>query len=256
VSSVQITDPSRPVVRYGVVVADRRYLPTVVWRPSAGGSWPLVVFVHGFDVGPMTYARFCSTLASAGYLVAAPAFPLEDPSSGYGLDEGDLPNEATDVSYVISTLEAGPLSRWIDRHEVAVVGHSDGADVALMVGYASGKRDPRVRAVVADAPDPIAGPIVQSGLPLLLIQGNADDINPYTNSVTVFSQLTGPRYFMTLLGAGHLPPIAGGTAWTPVLDAGVAAFLDSSLSGRSPGGSLLQSALSSSRLVHLEVGGT
>jgi dienelactone hydrolase len=251
-SQVPIVDVSRQVVSNGIVVAPERTLPTYVWTPSGSGPFPLVVFIHGYDVGPLTYERFCSTLAAAGYVVAAPSFPLEDPASGLGLNEADLPNEAADVSFVITTLGGGPLASKIDLKEVAVVGHSDGADVALMMSYEQGTSDGRVRAVVSDAPDPISRSAVSSSVPLLLIQGTADSVVPYSASETVFSQVQAPIYYLSLIGADHLAPIAGGTPWTPVLDNAVADFLDATLAGRGPGPSALAGQLAASPLAKLQ----
>ena len=233
-----IVDNSRPVVRDGVTESTVRSLPTDLWIPSVAGRFPLVVFVHGYDVGPLTYQRFLAALAAAGYIVAAPSFPLEDPSRGLGLDRSDLPNEATDVSFVISSLLAGPLASRIEPSRIAVIGHSDGADVALMVGYQVGRTDPRVDAVVADAPDPMTDPITTSRVPLLLMQGSADSVVPYASSLEVFGQVTAPCFYLTLLGADHLPPIAGGTVWTPDVDTSVADFLDAETAGRSSKSSL------------------
>src|SRR5579884_3777615 len=185
--SVTFTDTTRAVTSGGRTLAPERALPTIVWLPSTADRLPLVVFAHGYDVGPDTYSRFCTQLASTGYVVAAPSFPLEDPSRGNGLDRSDLPNEAADVSFVISSMASD--ARFASRlaaPRVAVVGHSDGADVALMVGYAQGHVDPRVRAIVADAPDPITDQVVPSDVPLLLVQGDADDVVPYSSSQTVF----------------------------------------------------------------------
>jgi dienelactone hydrolase len=253
-TTLSFTDHSRPVVDQGRLVADYRYLPTVVWRPAASRRWPLVVFVHGYNVGPLTYQRFCSTLASHGYVVAAPSFPLEDPSRGNGLDRGDLPNEAVDVSFVITQLEQSALADNIDTGKIAVAGHSDGADVALMVGYVAGKVDSRVKAIVAYAPDPMDGPTPGYATPLLLIQGSADDVVPYSASRTVFAQVDAPRYYLTLVGAGHLPPIQGGTKWTPYLDQDVAAFLDTVLDSPVRPTPKLPAALTGSSLTSLATG--
>ena len=250
-TNLSFTDHSRSVIDQGRLVADYRYLPTFVWRPTARRRWPLVVFVHGYNVGPLTYERFCSTLASHGYVVAAPSFPLEDPSRGNGLDRGDLPNEATDVSFVISQLEQSPLAGSIDTGRIAVAGHSDGADVALMVGYVAAKVDPRVKAIVAYAPDPMNGPTPGYATPLLLIQGSDDDIVPYSASRTVFSQVDAPRFYLTLVGAGHLPPIEGGTRWTPYLDRDVATFLDAVLDSPVRPTPTLPAALTGSPLTSL-----
>jgi dienelactone hydrolase len=254
-TELPLVDTSRKLVNDGVVLAPQRSLPTYVWTPTAPGAYPLVVFVHGYNIGPLQYQRFCSTLASSGYVVAAPSFPLEDPSRGNGLNRADLPNEAIDVAFVITSLEASAPANKIQPGRIAVVGHSDGADVALLVGYEQGTVDSRVQAIVSDAPDPITSTIAPSSVPLLLIQGTADSIVPYSSSQTVFSQLAVPTYYVSLLGADHLPPIAGGTEWTPVLDASVAEFLDATVADRGPGTTTLAGQLSASSLVRLETKG-
>lgn len=253
-TQLPLVDTSRPLVEDGQTLAPDRNLPTTVWMPTAAGRFPLVVFAAGYGLGPPAYARFCAQLASAGYVVAAPSFPLEDPAQGHPLDRADLPNEAGDVSFVITSLENGAFASRLEPGKVAVVGHSDGADVALMVGYQQGLVDQRVSAVVADAPDPMAGPIAPSSRPLLLMQGSADPVVPYSSSQTVFEQLgqvAVPVWYVTLLGAGHLSPIQGGTQWTPVLDQDVADFLDATVAGRGPGPAALAGELSSSALEQL-----
>jgi len=250
-----LVDTTRKLVNGGAVLASQRSLPTYVWTPTSPGAYPLVVFVHGYNIGPLQYQRFCSTLASSGYVVAAPSFPLEDPSRGNGLNRADLPNEAIDVAFVITSLEANTSANKIQPGRIAVVGHSDGADVALLVGYEQGTVDSRALAIVSDAPDPITSTIVPSNVPLLLIQGTADSIVPYSSSQTVYNQLAVPTYYVSLLGADHLPPIAGGAEWTPVLDASVAEFLDATVANRGPGTASLAGELGASPLVRLETKG-
>ena len=250
-----LVDASRPLMSNGEELSSGRSLPITVWRPVSVGTFPLVIFVHGYDRGPSDYTRFCTTLASAGYVVVAPSFPLEDPSRGNGLERTDLPNEATDVSFVITSVLAGSLATHIRAHAIAVVGHSDGADVALMVGYQVGEVDSRVGAIVAIAPDAMQGAVAPPpDAPLLLVQGNADTVVPYANSQTVFAQVPARRYYLTLLGADHLPPIAGESPWTPVVDKAVADFLDATIAGRLPRRSLT-SRLDASPLVQFEASG-
>ena len=250
-SQLALVDTSRPVVSGGDTLATERHLTTDVWTPAGPGPYPLVVFAPGYDKGPSDFTRFCSTLASSGYVVAAPSFPLEDPAQGFDLDRGDLPDEAGDVSFVITSLEGqhGPTA--LAPGKVAVVGHSDGADVALLVAYGPGTADPRVTAVVAVAPDPMAADTAPSSVPLLLVQGTMDSIVPYTASQTVFGQVDAPVTYLSLVGADHLPPIIGGTPWTPVLDAAVAEFLDATVADRGPGPGALAGELSGSPLVTL-----
>ena len=103
------------------------------------------------------------------------------------------------------------------------------------MGYGAGTVDPRVDAVVADAPDPMPVAAVPSAVPLLLVQGTSDSVVPYSASQTVFGQVDAPVSYVSLIGADHLPPIAGGTPWTPVLDAAVSGFLDASVAHRGQG---------------------
>lgn len=236
-------DKAQPLDDDGQQVAATTVLPTYVWRPKAQGRYPLVVFAHGFNTSPTSYRLFLSGLASDGYIVAAPAFPFEDPARGYALTQDDVAAEAPDVSFVITSMLHSRQASSIAPGEIAVVGHSDGADVALMVAYESGTLDHRVRAVVADAPDPITDPVVPSNVPLLLMQGDADTVVPYSSSQTVFTQVSAPRYYLTLLGADHYPPIEGDSEWSPTVDQSVADFLDATVAGRGPGTAALDSEL-------------
>jgi len=220
------------------LVADERVLPTVVWAPLITGRLPLVVFAPGYGLGPEKYARFCRMLAAAGYLVAAPSFPLADPAREDGLDRGDIPNEAIDVSFVITSLLAGPVADHIDPGAIAVVGHSDGADVALMLGYEAGRVDSRIRAIVAISPDAMTGQVLTSTSPLLLVHGTGDTVVPYSNGERVFRQVLAKRYFLTMLGAGHYAPIDGGTPWTDTLDTATTDFLGATIAHDRPEGGL------------------
>ncbi|HET7352621.1 MAG TPA: hypothetical protein VFJ11_01055, partial [Gaiellaceae bacterium] len=54
-------------------------MTTHLWYPPAvdgNRPWPLVVFGHGFATTPFRYERLLRAWAAAGYLVAAPVFPL------------------------------------------------------------------------------------------------------------------------------------------------------------------------------------
>src|SRR6478752_1214673 len=55
-----------------------RPIPTSVWYPTDGahGPYPLVVFAHGYGADPGSYAPLLARIASAGYVVAAPTYPI------------------------------------------------------------------------------------------------------------------------------------------------------------------------------------
>ena len=224
-----LVDNARPVTSNGRTIATTRALPTTVWRPGGAGNHPLVVLAHGYRLGPPGYARFCAMLAEAGYVVAAPSFPLADETRGNGLDRADIPSEARDVSFVISALRKSLIASSIAPGPVGVAGHSDGADVALIVGYQQGFADPTIGAVVAVAPDAFTGQLSSNRPPLLLIHADADATVPYSESVQVFARIPGRRIFLTLIGADHLPPIADSTVWTSALDGATVTFFDATL---------------------------
>lgn len=226
--TLTIVDPSRPTVSRGRTVATTRTLSTVVWKPATPGRWPLIVFAHGFGVGPDPYGALLRAWASAGYVVAAPRFPLTDSSvAGPGLDENDINQQPADVRVVLDTLAAAstPLSADIDTQRVVLAGHSDGAETVLdesTVPALAGQ--PVVRAVVAMSVAALPGRATTANPPILITQGDADTINPPSEGQKAFAAATGPRFYMDLLGGGHLPPLQDPSRWLAAIEATTTTF--------------------------------
>jgi len=249
--TIQLADGQRipreltTIVRYPALGAAGLDRPSAI--PARGdGPFPLIVFGHGFDVGPGLYARLLRYWTSAGFVVAAPIFPRENPAAPGGPDESDLPNQPADMSFVISSLLAaarrtsGPLSGLINPHEIAVAGQSDGGDTALAVAYDPPYRDPRVGAAVilsgAEIPMLPSFTIAPGGPPLLATQGTADDINPPAATEAFFDPAPPPKFLLWLLGAGHLPPYSTNRAQLRIVERVTTAFLQRYLEHR--GGAL------------------
>ncbi len=193
-----------------------RKLVTVIRYPSAAkGPLPLIVFGHGFAVTPAYYFRLLDSWAAAGYVVAAPVFPLENRNAPGGPDERDLVNQPRDMSFVITSMLAlsgvggNVLSRRINAKEIGVSGQSDGGETALAMAYDRFFLDPRVRAaaILSGAVIPGTGLYFPPGSPpLLATQGTADTINPPHFTYDFFGHARRPKYLLNLIGAPHLPP--------------------------------------------------
>lgn len=210
-------------------------------RPNAAparvsGPFPLVVFGHGFALTPKLYAPLLRAWARAGYVVAAPVFPLENTYAPGGPDESDLVNQPADMRFVISRMlslsqqSSGPLAGLIDPAEVAVSGQSDGGDTALAVAYDGPYRDPRVDAAVilSGAEIPALGSFAfpQGGPPLLAAQGTADTVNPPSATEAFFAAAGRPKYLLRLIGAQHLPPYSTEQPQLGIVERVTTAFLD------------------------------
>jgi predicted dienelactone hydrolase len=217
-----------------------RKLTTVVRYPSSGGPYPLIVFGHGFALTPATYAGLLRSWATAGYVVAAPAFPLENANAPGGPDESDLVNEPADMRVVITRLirltrrVGGVLGGKIDPARIAVAGHSDGAEAALAVAYGARYRDPRIRAaiILSGATLPGMGTFPRHGPALLAAQGTADPINLPQNTGSYFRLAPRPKFLLWLRGASHLPPFTDEEPQLRIVEEATVAFLDHYLEGK------------------------
>jgi dienelactone hydrolase len=239
------------IVRYPAVGA-----PSGVDEPGAtpapAGPFPLIVFGHGFAVTPGIYAPLLRAWARAGYVVAAPAFPLGNANAPGGPNEPDLPNQPGDMKFVITRLLAasaqssGVLAGLIDPRRIAVSGQSDGGDTALAVAYDPRYRDPRVRAAAilsgAEIPFITAFEIEPGGPPLLATQGTADTINPPSMTYAFYNHAPPPKYLLSLLGARHLPPYTGEQPQLAIVERVTLAFFDRYLKGNRSGVARMASA--------------
>jgi predicted dienelactone hydrolase len=216
---LQLTDPSRttdptPQDTGNADATPGRSLPTTLYYPATGaGPFPVVVFSHGLGAVPTGYRYLLTSWAAAGFVVAAPRFPLT--SSGSALVAEDVLNQPADVSFVLTQVLAldttadDDLAGRIDTGSVAVAGHSAGAITTLGL-LSTCCADPRIEAAVVMAGERIGFPAVPAdpSIPVLLLHGSDDGTIPVTNGRAVADGYPGPAAFVELTGGTHTEPYA------------------------------------------------
>ena len=66
---------------------------------------------------------------------------------------------------------------------------------------------------------------------MLVVQGDADTINPPSYGYTTWADGASPKYLLVMHGAGHLPPYQAGSRWLAGVEAATEAFFDAYLAG-------------------------
>jgi hypothetical protein len=252
--------------------AGPRRLVTQIWYPSTGGSktkpttgaqpdygagpFPVVVFAHGFDTLPATYAPLLESWVRAGFVVVAPLFPDENANEINSLGtattvqletaESDVVNEPYDIAYVVGQVESGAsgdaasgagwLKGLVEPGKYALAGHSDGAQAVAALVYSQTAGQEYATTYDALATKPFAV-IILSGSELsgsyaaptsppqlLFVQSAVDACNLPQNAATLLHD-AGGGFFLKLLGAHHFSPYVGLGPAAPIVEKVTAAFL-------------------------------
>lgn len=229
-----------------------RTLPTLVLYPAEGavgtapgdgapparaaGPFPLVVFAHGYGGVADVYLELLGAIASAGYVVVAPDFPVTSTLVAGGLD--DYVSQPADLSFLVDEALAwsgsaeSPLAGLVDPDRVGAAGQSLGGVTTWGVTHQACCRDARIRAGVpmAGALFPFPGDgFAAGGPPMLVIHGTADDTVPYARALDAYAATEPPRALLTLPGGDHILPYVKLGERTPALQSTIdatTAFLD------------------------------
>lgn len=181
--------------------------------PDKAGPYPLIVFAHGLGGTPQGYMNVLSAWASAGFVVAAPLFPLSNGNVAGGPDAGDVVNQPQDMSFVINAVLAdsrapsGVLSDLVEADEIGAAGHSNGAVTTLGLVANTCCYDSAVKAAVVMAGTTEGFPPghydFSKAPPMLLVHGTADQLIPYRSAPLIYNQARGPKGLLTLVGGSH-----------------------------------------------------
>jgi len=139
-------DDSRPTkANDSFAGAPNRTLHTTIYYPALGkpgdnvtadatpdrkrGPYPLILYSHGTNSSGAEYEPLLRQWASAGYVVAAPDYPLSNKSSPGGAIITDLDQQPADARFVIdrmlalSSKRSGTLARTVDAKRIGASGH-------------------------------------------------------------------------------------------------------------------------------------
>jgi len=226
-TSLALVDARRPTMPNGSFPgAPERTLPTAVWYPTApdargpdaalagnGRPFPLVVFGHALGSYNRQSTFLTNHLASHGYIVAAPSFPLSSAGAPGGSTIADVPAQAGDVRFVIDSFlgfagEAGNrFADGVDAGRIGLAGHSGGALTTLVATYDANLRDPRIKAAVPFAPPSCffqAGYFDAARVPLLMLQGDHDLLADAAGTEAAFARANPPKALLLVHGGNHV----------------------------------------------------
>jgi predicted dienelactone hydrolase len=177
-----------------------------------------VLFSHGVTALGSIYGNVTSQWASAGYVVAAPDYPLSNNKAPGGPTINDTKNQPADASFVIDQVLADDGSAFagiVDPQRIGAAGHSLGAVTTYGLVYSACCRDDRIGAaivfagatVLVDTPDRYFRGV---RTPLLAVHGDADPIVPYSLGLDAWRRAHAPKFLVTITGGNHLQPYLGG----------------------------------------------
>jgi dienelactone hydrolase len=214
---VTLVDHSRPTdATTSAPAQDQRVLDTTITYPVGGNSpMPLVVLAHGNNGNPNKFTQLISSWAAAGYVVAAPAFPLTNNTTPGGSSPGDVRNQPADMSFVIDEVlkmsrprANSPLAGLVDKRHIGVAGLSLGGSTVYGLVFNTCCRDKRIDAVVLMSALRVqfkGGKDAWRHVPALLLHSDADP-RWYPTSQETYPLLATPKWFVTLHGSTHSGP--------------------------------------------------
>ncbi|MEO2168280.1 MAG: alpha/beta fold hydrolase [bacterium] len=217
----------------------------------------LLVLAHGFGGNTGRFDIFARELASRGWIVVAPSFPLTNDRGpgGFGSAIGDLIEQPGDLSFLIDQLfaafgESGDvLHGRVDAGRIGLVGHSLGGATVIALDRHDCCWDKRVGATFLVAPTvfllPIFGDATDPvGAPILLLAGTEDFAVAPEIVADFFAVLGGFKIFALLQGYDHVTHLeAGEPAPFPERIAGTARLADAFFRETLAGGSDLDEHL-------------
>ncbi len=215
-----LDDPTRPTQANGEFKGyPSRRMAVRVWYPvgengraAQGGPFPLVVHSHGFGSYRDEGSYLAEHLASLGYVVMAPDFPLTKMNAPGTPLVKDVVNQPGDVRFLLDTAlawsqdPAHPLHGAVDASRIGAMGISLGGLTTELALFHPRWRDERIQAAIS-----IAGPTMMfnptffaaNQRPFLMIAADQDALVDYAQNAAVIPTSVPHGALLTLAGASH-----------------------------------------------------
>ncbi|MBM3672964.1 MAG: hypothetical protein FJW86_12405 [Actinobacteria bacterium] len=207
-----LVDESRPTPANGTFAGTPdRTLETVVSMPKGASKkkpLPLIVFATGIGGTATNYADMYDHWVRAGYIVAAPTFPLSSEDAPGGTSAVDLTEQPADLSFVLDEVlrlndeKGSGLTGLIDADRIGLAGKSLGAVTVIDLFFKAESHDDRFKALLV-LTGIGRGDFAAYPIPILLVHGDADEIVPVSGSVDIYTAAQPPKHFVTVYGASH-----------------------------------------------------
>jgi len=200
-SSVDFTDPSRTRT-----VSCEIYYPSVTAGQDvscAAGTFPIIVFGHGFVMGYDAYMNFADMLVPLGYIMIFPTTEtgMSPDHEAFGLDLKFLNDEVksqavSNSSFILYNHSNG---------KTAIAGHSMGGGASFLAAAGNNNLTTLINFAAAET-DPSAIVAAASvSVPSVVFIGENDGVAPPDDHQTPMYNALGAtcKYSITIIGGGH-----------------------------------------------------
>ncbi|WNG36442.1 hypothetical protein F0U61_24255 [Archangium violaceum] len=208
--------------------APSRTLPTRVYYPvcpptsqasppppqripvASGGPFPLLAYAHGLTSQGDTGRHINEHLATHGYIVVAPLFPLSSGRAPGGPTLMDAANQPADMAFVMRQVAMlsgadADLAAAVDSRRRGILGFSAGGLTVFIAAYHPVLALDGIQAAVAQAPVScfLGAPVFQRPVPMLILPGTADELVPIAGPRRAFELAPPPVTLVELVGGTH-----------------------------------------------------
>jgi dienelactone hydrolase len=211
-TTLTFNDPNR-TGGFGSGAGPGRQIQTEIYYPAAAagenvavanGTWPLIVFGHGFAMNWDAYSNIWNQLVPLGYIMAFPRtesglFPA--PSHGdFGSDIALIAQKMTEAGQTQGNLFEAKLSQYI-----CAMGHSMGGGAAALAASQGAVFDCYVGLAPAETNPSAIAAAASLQIPSLVLSGSNDGVTPPAqHHLPIYDAIPHEcKSFANLVGGGH-----------------------------------------------------